>query len=600
MVLAVNVVNSGLVALVLASYLEQTRWWIFFGLVVTLSAARAIGWRIYRRHRKPADHTLKWALIATAGSGLSGLLWGAGSTLLLPDNMVEQTFLAFVIGGMCAGALASLSYYLPALLAYVYSSALPLAASFLLDGRTVYVAMGCMAVVFSAAVTFAACHFNRAFVRGLRLNLDLSKRTAELTKRTEELIAVNTRLEAEIAQREAAENQLHQAQKMEALGQLTGGIAHDFNNLLMAVIGNLELAQKSMSGDPHVTRLLEVALNAAGRGATLIQDLLTFARRKPLHPAAVDVSAVVDEAEKILKQTMGPSIRLTIGTAPDLRLAWADPNQLELAILNLALNARDAMANGGRLQIACENRRADADDSPGDLAAGDYVIVSVSDTGTGMSEATLARAFEPFFTTKEVGRGSGLGLSMVQGFAAQSGGAVQIASSLGKGTTVELWLPPAEHQSKASVSAEPGEFVFRQRQARILVCDDDKDVCSLVGTLLRDLGHTVWEAPKPALALQILERERPVDLLLVDYAMPEMNGRTVIDRAKACQPGLKTLLMTGYAEALRNNGMSEIPVLRKPFKAVELSRRIAEILNELAFDDGAEGSNTATLCTEKS
>ena len=189
---------------------------------------------------------------------------------------------------------------------------------------------------------------------------------------------------------------------------------------------------------------------------------------------------------------------------------------------------------------------------------------------------------------------------MVQGFAAQSGGAVQIASSLGKGTTVELWLPPAEHQSKASVSAEPGEFVFRQRQARILVCDDDKDVCSLVGTLLRDLGHTVWEAPKPALALQILERERPVDLLLVDYAMPEMNGRTVIDRAKACQPGLKTLLMTGYAEALLNNGMSDIPVLRKPFKAVELSRRIAEILNELAFDDGAEGSNTATLCTEKS
>jgi CheY-like chemotaxis protein len=231
-------------------------------------------------------------------------------------------------------------------------------------------------------------------------------------------------------------------------------------------------------------------------------------------------------------------------------------------------------------------------DAPGDLAEGDYVIVSVSDVGTGMSEATLARAFEPFFTTKEVGRGSGLGLSMVQGFAAQSGGAVQIASSLGKGTTVELWLPPAERQSRASVSAEPGEFVFRQRQARILVCDDDKDVCSLVGTLLRDLGHLVWEAAKPTLALQILERERPVDLLLVDYAMPEMNGRTVIDRARACQPGLKTLLMTGYAEALRNNGMSEIPVLRKPFKAAELSRRIAEILNELSFDDSAESRNT--------
>jgi signal transduction histidine kinase/ActR/RegA family two-component response regulator len=594
MVLAVNVINAGLVTLVLASYLEQTRWWIFFGLVVTLTAARGIGWIYYRRHRKPPDLTIKWTIIATAGSGLSGLLWGAGGTFLLPDNIVEQTFLAFVIGGMCAGALVSLSYYLPAFMVYVYSSALPLAASFLLDGRTVYVAMGCMAVVFVAAVTFAAHHFNRAFLSGLRLNLDLSERTEELThrtealtQRTEELIAVNTRLEAEIAQREAAENQLHQAQKMEALGQLTGGIAHDFNNLLTAVIGNLELAQKSTSSDPHISRLLAAALNAAGRGATLIQDLLTFARRKPLHPGAVDVSAVVEDAEKILRQTIGPSIRLAMCTAPDLRLAWVDPNQLELAILNLALNARDAMPDGGRLQIACDNRQAEAGNAPADLTAGDYVIVSVSDTGVGMSEATLAQAFEPFFTTKEAGRGSGMGLSMVQGFAAQSGGTVQIASSLGKGTTVTLWLPRAEGRSTASVSAERAEFVVGQGRARILVCDDDGDVRSLVGTLLRDLGYTVWEAESPALALQILERERPVDLLLVDYAMPEMNGRAVIDHAKACQPGLKTLLMTGYAEALRSNCMSGIPVLPKPFKLAELNKRIAEILNRARSDESA-------------
>jgi signal transduction histidine kinase len=444
MVLAVNVINSGLVALVLASYLEQTRWWIFFGVVVTLTAARAIGWRYYRRYRKSAGLMAQWAIVATAGSGLSGLVWGASSTLLLPDNMIEQTFLAFVIGGMCAGALVSLSYYLPALIAYVYFSALPLAAGFLLDGRTLYVAMGCMAVVFVAAVIFAALHFNRAFVSGVRLNLDLSERTEELTKRTEELITANTRLQAEMAQREAAETQLHQAQKMKALGQLTGGIAHDFNNLLTAVIGNLELAQKRTGGDPDFARPLDAALSAAERGATLIQDLLTFARRKPLHPRAVDVSAVIDDAEKILKQTIGPAICLMIRTAPDVMSAWVDPNQLGLAILNLALNARDAMPCGGRLQIVCESQRTDAGRAPGDLAAGDYVIVSVSDTGIGMSEATMARAFEPFFTTKEVGRGSGMGLSMVQGFAAQSGGTVQIASSLGKGTTVKLWLTPAE------------------------------------------------------------------------------------------------------------------------------------------------------------
>jgi signal transduction histidine kinase len=589
MVLAVNVINSGLVALVLASYMEHTRWWMFFGLVVTLTAARGIGWKLYRRHRTPTDRTITWAIVATAGSALSGLLWGVGSTLLLPDNIIEQTFLAFVIGGMCAGALISLSYYLPAFIAYAYSSVLPLAGGFLGHGGTVYVAMGCMTVVFAAALTFAAHHFNRAFVNGLRLNLDLSERTEELIKRTEELIAVNVRLETAIAQREAVERQLHQAQKMEALGQLTGGIAHDFNNLLTAVIGNLELAQKRTGGDTHTTRLLEASLSAAERGATLIQDLLSFARRKPLHPKAVDVSLVVDDAEKILKQTIGPSIRLVIRKTPDLRPAWVDPNQLGLAILNLALNARDAMPGGGRLQIACENGRTDADNAPGGLAVGDYVIVSVSDTGTGMSEATLVHAFEPFFTTKEAGRGSGLGLSMVQGFAAQSGGVVQIASSLGKGTTVELWLPQSEGLLTVSDPATPRESALEQRRASILVCDDDGDVRALVGTFLRDRGHTVWEANNPALALQILQRERPIDLLVVDYAMPEMNGPAVIDCARACQPGLKTLLITGYAEALRNNGVFGSPVLAKPFRIAELSARIAEILDELSPGDSTEG-----------
>jgi CheY-like chemotaxis protein len=269
-----------------------------------------------------------------------------------------------------------------------------------------------------------------------------------------------------------------------------------------------------------------------------------------LHPSAVDVSAVDDDVEKILKQTIGPNIRLAIRTAPASRAAWVDPNQLELALLNLALNARDAMPAGGRLQITCENRRVEDDRAPRDLDPGDYATVSVSDTGIGMSEATLARALEPFFTTKEAGRGSGMGLSKVQGFATQSGGAVQIASFHGQGTTVTLWLPPAGGRSPACASVEPVEFVIRQRPARILVCDDDSDVCSLVGSVLRDLGHTVWDANNPHIALQILERQQPIDVLLVDYAMPEMNSRSVIDRARARQPGIKALLITGYPGAL--------------------------------------------------
>jgi signal transduction histidine kinase/CheY-like chemotaxis protein len=584
MVLAVNVANSALVAVVLGSYLEQARWWIFFGLVITLTGLRAIGRICYRHYRQPYETTAKWAIFATAGSSLSGLLWGLGSTLLLSDNILEQTFLVFVIGGMSAGALVSLAYHLPTYIVYVLSSVIPLSSIFILDGRTVHVAMGGMLVVFVAALTFAAHHFNSAFVRGLRLNLDLSERTEELT-------ALNARLEREITQRKVAENQLHQSQKMEALGQLTGGIAHDFNNLLTAVIGNLELAQKRTGSDPHTAGLLGAALSASERGATLIKDLLTFARRQSLHPRAVDVSAVVDDAEKILKQTIGPDIRLLISAEPGLRPAWVDPNQLGLAILNLALNARDAMARGGRLQIACENRRAEPGNSPPDLVTGDYVIVSVSDTGTGMSEATLARAFEPFFTTKEAGRGSGLGLSMVQGFAAQSGGAVQIVSSLGEGTNVTLWLPHAEGRLTETAPPEQSGSVSGPTQARILVCDDDGDVRALVGTYLRDSGYTVWEANNPTVALQILERERPIDLLLVDYAMPEMSGPAVIDRAQTCQPGLKALLITGYAEALRTDETSGTPLLPKPFKVAELSRRIAEILHGSSSDDSATGGN---------
>jgi signal transduction histidine kinase/CheY-like chemotaxis protein len=592
MVLAVNVANSALVAVVLGAYLEQARWWIFFGLVITLTGLRAIGWICYRHDRQPYETTAKWAILATAGSSLSGLLWGLGSTSLLSDNILEKTFLVFVIGGMSAGALVSLSYHLPTYIAYVFSAVMPLSGIFILDGRTVHVTMGVMLVVFVVALTFAAHHFNSALVRGLRLNLHLSERTEELTQRTEELTALNARLEGEIAQRKVAENQLHQAQKMEALGQLTGGIAHDFNNLLTAVIGNLELAQKRTGSDPHTAGLLGAALSASERGATLIKDLLTFARRQSLHPRAVDVSAVVDDAEKILKQTISPDIRLLIRAEPGVRPAWVDPNQLGLAILNLALNARDAMAGGGRLQIACENRRAEPGNSSPDLATGDYVIVSVSDTGTGMSEATLAHAFEPFFTTKEAGRGSGLGLSMVQGFAAQSGGAVQIVSSLGEGTNVTLWLPHAEGGSTETAPLEQSESVSGPTQARILVCDDDGDVRALLGTYLRDAGYTVWEANNPTLALQILKREQPIDLLLVDYAMPEMTGPAVIDRARSCQPGLKTLLITGYAEALRHNGVCGVPILPKPFKVAELSRRIAEILNELSPCDSVGSRNT--------
>jgi signal transduction histidine kinase len=367
MVLTVNVVNSALVAIVLASYMGQTRWLVFLALTVALTGARIINWARYRDRTKSAQSSAKWAISATIGSGLSGLLWGASSAFFLPADLVEQTFVGFVIGGMCAASLVSFSYYLPAFIAYVFPASLPLAGRFFFDGWTVH---GDMMVVFAAAMTLAAYNSTRAFADGLRLNFDLSNKTKEVT-------AANRQLETEIMHRRQAEDQLRQAHKMEAIGQLTGGIAHDFNNLLTAVVGRLEMAQGRVSDDPRVTALLQAALRAAERGATLTRHLLAFARRQHLDPRSVDISAVICGAENILTQTIGPEIRLVIQLEADLLPAWVDPNQLELAILNLALNARDAMPTGGTLRIDAESRLAEPGNVPPDLSGGDYVVISV-------------------------------------------------------------------------------------------------------------------------------------------------------------------------------------------------------------------------------
>src|ERR1700737_965904 len=372
-VLTVNVVNSALVAIVLASYMGKTWWLVFLALTIAVTAARVVGWACYRYRREMAQSTTKWAIYATFGSGLSGLLWGAGSAFLLPDNLVEQTFVAFVIGGMCAASLVSFSYYLPAFVAYVFPASLPLAGRFFLDGWTVH---GDMMVVFAVTITLAACNSTRGFVHGLRLNCDL-------TEKTKALVLANQRLHLEVEQRRAAEDQLRQIHKMEAVGQLTGGIAHDFNNLLTVIVGHLEMAQDRVGADPRTVTWLQAALNAAERGVALTRHLLAFARRQHLDPRPVDIPGVLSAAERLLEQTIGPEIELVIRSELDLHPAWIDPNQLELAILNLALNARDAMPGGGSLPISEENRQRDIGKLPKRLQPGAYGVISSPEPGTG-------------------------------------------------------------------------------------------------------------------------------------------------------------------------------------------------------------------------
>jgi CheY-like chemotaxis protein/two-component sensor histidine kinase len=385
---------------------------------------------------------------------------------------------------------------------------------------------------------------------------------------------------------------------MDALGQLTGGVAHDFNNLLTVVSGHIPTIKASVSADPGAMRALEAIERAANRGEALTRQLLTFSRRQTFNPTAFQLADRVEAFRAMLASSIGGAVTLVTTIGPEIWPVKVDANEFELALVNLALNARDAMPDGGTLTISTS--RIDIDHEPktdDDLKPGSYAVLALEDTGTGMPPEVAAKVFEPFFTTKQPGRGSGLGLSIVHGFAAQTGGSVQIISAPGEGTTVDLWLPRSECQviKLDDKEQEPGRFRVRPSEARILVCDDDTDVLTLVATSLRDSGHTVWDADNPSDALEIFERERPIDLLLVDYAMPGMNGIGVINHARGSQPELKVLLMSGHADILHGGGGSGIPLLAKPFKLTELTGRIAALLSEREIPAAADKSRSQLI-----
>jgi PAS domain S-box-containing protein len=383
------------------------------------------------------------------------------------------------------------------------------------------------------------------------------------------------------AEREA-EAQLRQAQKMESVGQLTGGVAHDFNNLLTVIIGSLDLALGRVQGD--VQSVLESALQAAERGAALVQRLLAFSRRQTLIPEALDFNRLAAEMEDLLRRTLGEDIEIEMKLHPQLWTALADKGQLENALLNLTVNARDAMPAGGKLTIETGNLHLDEDyaaHNP-EVVPGDYVMLAVTDTGKGMPADVLERAFEPFFTTKEVGKGSGLGLSMIYGFTKQSGGHVKIYSEVGHGTTVRLYLP---RQSAAGATATPAMAVQHDHPRggeMILVVEDNADVRAFVVRHLHELGYRVTEAKDGPSALSILSQPTPIDLLLTDVIMPGgMTGRQLSDEARHRRPGLKTLFISGYTEdSIVHQGKLDpgVNFLSKPFRRRDLALKVREAL----------------------
>ena len=353
-------------------------------------------------------------------------------------------------------------------------------------------------------------------------------------------------------EREAAQDALRQAQKMEAVGQLTGGIAHDFNNLLTVVVGNIDMAQRALKeagGEPRAERVLASAQKGAERAAALTQRLLAFSRRQPLAPKPLDVDKLVQGMSDLLHRSLGEIVRLEIVTSPGLWRIEADPNQLEAALLNLAVNARDAMPGGGVLTVETANARLDEAyaQQNAEVPPGQYVCIAVTDTGSGMPKELLEKVFEPFFTTKEVGKGTGLGLSMVYGFVKQSGGHVKLYSEEGKGTTVRMYLPRMLGEAAPEAEAEivPGLEVSRAAET-ILVVEDDDDVRAYTVNVLRDLGYRVIEAHDGLSALRLLERQgAPVELLFTDVVMPGMSGRELADEARKIQPDLRVLYTSG-------------------------------------------------------
>jgi signal transduction histidine kinase/DNA-binding response OmpR family regulator len=397
----------------------------------------------------------------------------------------------------------------------------------------------------------------------------LAELTATLEQRVEQRTAD---LMKEVAAREKAQEQLRQAQKMETIGQLTGGVAHDFNNLLMAVMGNLDLLRKRIPDDPRLHRLIDGAVQGAERGASLTQRLLAFARQQDLRAVPVDLRALIEGMIDLLERSLGPRVVLRLDLPEGLPPARVDANQLELAILNLAINARDAMPDGGSIDIRVAEHQASNDPA---LMAGRYLKLSVIDTGKGMTAEILKRAVEPFFSSKPLGKGTGLGLSMVHGLAVQLGGALQLTSSVGQGTAATLVLPVATAAPEAEGPAQKSNKV--NRSAVILFVDDDPLIAMSTTEMLEDLGHRVIGANSGLHALDIIKSEQPIDLMVTDHVMPGMTGIELAAASRELRPSLPILLATGYAE-LPEGAQLDLPRLAKPYHQDQLRDRLDQLL----------------------
>jgi signal transduction histidine kinase/ActR/RegA family two-component response regulator len=420
-------------------------------------------------------------------------------------------------------------------------------------------------------------HAKRSEAELRRLNETLETRVAE---RTAEIEATNRQLVSQIEERERIESTLRQMQRLEAVGQLTTGVAHDFNNLLTVVLGNLGFVEKDLGSglDSRVKQRLSHMRVAAERGAKLTGQLLAFSRRQLLVPKPVDLSETLANMHDLLQSTLGNSVQIKTSFKSDLWRALVDPNQIELAVLNLAINARDASEVGASITLETANATVGPPQNAHEPPAGEHVVVSVTDKGTGMTKEVLAKAFEPFYTTKDIGKGSGLGLSQVLGFAKQSGGGMRIESRVGEGTSVKIYLPRAMRSDVALPSESIGVPKRSVKGAVILLVDDDSAVREVTASILRDLGHMVIEVGSGGGALDLLDRNAHIDLVILDFAMPGMNGMEVARQVRTKAPSRPVVFVTGYADTSAIEDIDDTQIVRKPFIGNELADKVQTAL----------------------
>jgi signal transduction histidine kinase/ActR/RegA family two-component response regulator len=430
-------------------------------------------------------------------------------------------------------------------------------------------------------------HTKRSEAELRRLNETLETRVAE---RTAEIEATNRQLVSQIAERERIESTLRQMQRLEAVGQLTTGVAHDFNNLLTVVLGNLRFVEKDLGSnlDLKVKQRLSHMRLAAERGAKLTGQLLAFSRRQLLVPKPVDLSDTLANMHDLLQSTLGNSVQIKTSFRSDLWRALVDPNQIELAVLNLAINARDASQVGDTIILETANATVGPPENANEPPAGEYVVVSVTDTGTGMTKEVLAKAFEPFYTTKEIGKGSGLGLSQVLGFAKQSGGGMRIESRVGEGTSVKIYLPRAIGTDVTLQSESTSVPKRSAKGAVILLVDDDSAVREVTASILRDLGHVVIEVGSGGAALDLLDQNAHIELVILDFAMPGMNGMEVARQVRTKSPARPVIFVTGYAETSALGDIDETQIVRKPFIGNELADKVQTALANSAANSSSK------------